>query len=200
MPMNTKKQAPSTFFTPKNSMIKVRGASDFVARRRVAYHICTSMSQYCTSYSLVPQITKHGLKNVAFIRPPGTGDGDCTANGSFYACFMLINVSFILMEVCFVPLSMVAHFFCDCFMVYSRFVLCFMPMNTKKQAPSTFFTPKNSIIKVRGASDFVARRRVAYYICTSMSQYCISYFLVPQMSKHGLTNVAHPLASNQFCA
>jgi hypothetical protein len=37
-------------------------------------------------------------------------------------------------------------------------VLCFMPMITQNQAPSTFITPKNSMIKVRGASDFVVLR------------------------------------------
>ena len=36
---------------------------------------------------------------------------------------MPINVCFIVIWVCFVPLSMVAHFFCICFIVYSRFVL-----------------------------------------------------------------------------
>ena len=36
---------------------------------------------------------------------------------------MSINVCFIVIWVCFVPLSTVAHFFCICFMVYSRFVL-----------------------------------------------------------------------------
>jgi hypothetical protein len=106
----------------------------------------------------------------------------CKANGSFYACCILINVSFVLMKVCFVLSSMVPDFFCICFMVYSRFVLCFMPMSTKDQALCTFFTPKNSMIKVRSASDLVARRCVANYFCTSMSQYCISYSTVPQMS------------------
>jgi hypothetical protein len=78
-------------------------------------------------------------------------DGDCSENGSFCACFMPINVCFIVMEVCFVPLSMVAHFSCICFMVLEDCTV-FMPISIKIQAHSTFFTPKNGMIKQRGAT------------------------------------------------
>ena len=36
----------------------------------------------------------------------------------------------------------------------------FMPISIQIQAHSTFFTPKNSMIKVRGASDFVVLRTI----------------------------------------
>jgi hypothetical protein len=81
-------------------------------------------------------------------------DGIGTENGSFFTCFMPINVFDIVMEVFRTIVNGSTLFLC---LFHGLLEVCaaFMPISIKIQAPSTFLTPKNSMKKQRCASNFV---------------------------------------------